>query len=766
VRGVGGGWWDRGVQGSGGGAAGADDAGPEQLSLLRASVRGRRPRAPEGSAEVDPVAGVVLDVPLPHLDRVFDYAVPASAAADAVPGARVRVRFAGSEVEGFVVERRATTEHAGALLPLRRVVSAEPVLDPQVLALARAVARRWVGTTADVLRLAVPPRRAVVETEERPGPPLGPLPLPDPGPWGAYAGGPALVSRTAAGGAPRAVWTALPGGAGEDWPAALAVLTAAALAGGRGALLVVPDHRDVARLDAALTAALGPGRHVRLVADDGPTARYRAFLALRRGRVRVAVGTRAAALAPVQDLGLVVCWDDGDDLHVEPRAPYPHARDVLVERAEMVGAAAVVGSPARTAAAQQLLATGWARPVVAARDVVRTRTPRVAVAEDDGRDPAGPGARLPASALRLVRESLAAGPVLVQVPRAGYLPATACQRCRHPARCGRCGGPLALPQPDEPGGTSAPVCRWCATGAPAWACAHCGGRALRSLVVGSGRTAEELGRALPGTTVRRSGGATEVLASVPGAPALVVATPGAEPVAEGGYSAALLLDTWALLTRADLRSAEEALRRWLQAACLVRPAADGGRVLAVGEAGLAPLQALVRWDPGGHAERELAERAELALPPAVAVARVSGPAAGVRALLAVADLPPGTSVLGPAPTAERAWVGPGALGAAAAPAAPPAGRSRARAPLSRRPRAQDAALPGAPPGRGAPPAVADAGAGRDEADQRPVQALLRARPQHALALADALRAARATTSARKESAVRVVVDPLDPLEGW
>ncbi len=706
----------------GGDAAGA--AEDEQLSLLRAVVRGRRPAPAEGAAEVDPVAGVVLDVPLPHLDRVLDYTVPTSMAATAVPGVRVRARLAGAEVEGFVVDRRPSSDHEGRLQPLRKVVSPEPVLDPSVLALARAVARRWAGTTADVLRLAVPPRRAAVEVEERPGPPAGPVAAPAPGPWAQYAGGSALVARLLAGGSPRAVWTALPGAPPDDWAGALAVLAAATLAGGRGALLVVPDRRDVARVDAALTALLGAGRHVRLSADDGPTPRYRAYTALRRGRVRVVVGTRAAALAPVADLGLVVCWDDGDDSHVEPRAPYPHARDVLVERADLVGAAAVVGSPARTAAAQQLVATGWARPVVAAREVVRARAPRTAVAEDDGRDPAGPGARLPASALRLVRESLPAGPVLVQVPRAGYLPATACQRCRHPARCPRCSGPLALPAAGGTDVAAAPVCRWCATTAPAWACRHCGGRALRALVVGSGRTAEELGRALPGTTVRRSGGADAVLDDVPAAPALVVATPGAEPVAAGGYAAALLLDTWALLTRADLRSAEEALRRWLSAASLVRPAGEGGRVLAVGEAGLAPLQALVRWDPAGHAERELVERVELGLPPAVTAVRVAGPAAGVTALLGAARLPPSTGVLGPVPAQGRRWAtgGPVAL------------RTDGSAPADDAPGAQ--------------------------------QVLLRVPSADARALADALRAARAVTSARKEPAVRVQVDPLDPLEGW
>ena len=56
----------------------------------------------------------------------------------------------------------------------------------------------------------------------------------------------------------------------------------------------------------------------------------------------------------------------------------------------------------------------------------------------------------------------------------------------------------------------------------------------------------------------------------------MVATPGAEPVAAGGYAAALLLDTWLALARADLRASEESLRRWLNAAALVRPAGDGG----------------------------------------------------------------------------------------------------------------------------------------------------------------------------------------------
>jgi primosomal protein N' (replication factor Y) len=147
----------------------------------------------------------------------------------------------------------------------------------------------------------------------------------------------------------------------------------------------------------------------------------------------------------------------------------------------------------------------------------------------------------------------------------------------------------------------------------------------------------------------RTSGREEVLSTVPGGAGLVVATPGAEPIADGGYGAVLLLDSWALLTRADLRAGEEALRRWLAAAALARPAAAGGRVVVVADGALAPVQALLRWDAAWFAARELAERRELGFPPAVRMASVTGPAEAVADLLAAARLPEAAEVLGPVP---------------------------------------------------------------------------------------------------------------------
>jgi primosomal protein N' (replication factor Y) (superfamily II helicase) len=617
----------------------------EQLALVRQQVRRARPKPPEGVAVERPVARVVVDLGLAHLDRPFDYLVPTSLDEAAQPGVRVRVRFAGQLVGGFLLDRLEASEHGGRLARLERVVSPEPVLSPVIAALARDVADRYAGTLSDVLRLAVPPRHARVEAET-PTPPVAGEPRsahPGPGGWDRYTAGPAFLRALAAGSAPAAVWTALPG---PSWPDEIALAVRSALTAGRGSLVVVPDHRDIVRVADAIEAACGPGRHVVLTAELGPAERYRRWLAVRRGQVRTVVGTRAAMFAPVAGLGLVAVWDDGDDLHGEPHAPYPHVREVLAMRAERESAALLVGGLARTAEAELLVESGRAHPVQPSRDQLRATAPLVRAAGGDAelaRDPAARTARLPTLAWEAASTGLASGPVLVQVPRRGYVPSLACIDCHAPARCSHCSGPLALPSRQ---GLTA--CRWCGRTAGGWRCPECDGSRFRAVVVGAARTAEELGRAFPGVPVRTSG-RDAVLATVGAEPALVVATPGAEPVADGGYAAALLLDGWALLARPDLRAEEETLRRWLTASALVRPAGEGGRVIVLAEGSLTPVQALLRWDPAGAAARELGERSRLGFPPAVRLAALVGTASAVSDLLGSAPLPRSAQVLGPQP---------------------------------------------------------------------------------------------------------------------
>lgn len=444
-----------------------------------------------------------------------------------------------------------------------------------------------------------------------------------------YENGTEFIEDVAAGAATRAVMTVLPGHLEHTWADVLATALAAAAASGRGAIAVVPTAKNLDLLEAALAERLPADSFVRLSSDSTPHTRYHGFVKARLGRVPVVIGTRAAAYAPVANLGLVVCWDDGDSSLVERRAPYCHARDVLLLRASAENTAALFAGFSMSSEAARLVRTRWASHVRAPRALVRDYSPRIFSTGSEfelARDPLAAMARIPHLAFEHARRALARGPVLVQVARSGYIPSFSCERCRMPARCGECSGPLSVAS-----GSSVPSCSWCGHLAQQWRCSECGFTHWRYSAAGATRTAEELGRAFPNVPVISSAG-DHVRASVGPEPALVVATPGAEPVAFGGYAAALLLDADKMLRFDSLRAPEAALRRWLNAAALVRPAALEGTVVTT--ASPSPVeQALVRWDPAWFARQELEERAQTGLPPAVRTAAVTGAEADVRAFM-------------------------------------------------------------------------------------------------------------------------------------
>ena len=667
-----------------------------------------------------PVARVLPLLGLPQLDRLFDYSVPESMSAEALPGTRVRIRFSGKLVNGIVLARAESAEHDGALTPLKDVVSPEIVFPPRLARLVDSLAELYAGVRSDIIRSAVPSRHARAEKArgEGPGPSweeLGRLELDDVdlAAWDAYAFGASFISAVLGGAPARAAWHPAPG---EDVAARLAELAVAVARDGGGVLIVVPDQRAVDALEAALRELISPRQITTFAAGLGPESRYRRYLDIIHGSARLVVGTRSAAYAPVRDLRLSVILDDGDDNLVDPRAPYVHARDVLVTRSAQEGCALILASATRTAEVEQLVESGWAHGLVPTPETLAARMPGIIPSTDTEADPEDISrGRLPAAAYRVAATALREGmPVLVQVPRKGYVPTLACARCGTPARCRHCNGPLEIPHgpsqsnagPEGAGEAAPPTCRWCGRVDVRHRCHECGGTRIRPVIVGSERTAEELGRTFRPHPVISSSG-ERILDEVKGGARIVVATPGAEPTVPGGYGAALILDTWATMNRQDLRAQEEALATWARAVHLVRPEAAGGHVVIDADAAVPVVSDLVTWDITGAAARELADRAAAGLPPATRMAAIDGTAEGVERFIADFEAPEGAEILGPVDL-------------------PPGGR---------------------------PPAGIEPGT--------PIRRLLvRVERSRARELGRALRAARGVRATRRDPApVRVIVDP-------
>ena len=668
--------------------AGEDDALFAALEVPTA-VRVRGGLTP---ASVDPVARVLVDAPVRHLARVFDYAVPETLADTAQPGVRVRVKFAGRLTSGFIVQRTEQTDHVGELAPLERVSSPLPVLTPALLDLCEAVALRYAGIVGDVLRLAIPTRHASSEaavlrqaegvdddalsaaattvgdladarSAHSPGAEASylsalsdwvqatgqngasdadseqePSDEPSDAAPSAHSASTNDSARAHAPHGPRAAYAQLPGDApGESWIRFGLRAAARVLAAGRSVVWLVPDARELAALEGQLGEL---GAHaVRLSADQGQAVRWSAWVKALTGRAALIIGTRAAAFAPTQNTGLFLCVDDADDAYLELRSPYPHAREVLCERARREGAALVFVSASRSLEVQRLVDNGWLGDIAVPREVRRSEAP-VVLEPNPARDIADL-TRIPSRAFALMREALgkgrgsaqvAQGPVLVQVSRVGSIPILACARCRELARCPRCS--TRLHAASLAGPFDCPSCHWHAA---SFHCANCGADHVRSVLTGVDGVHRELGRAFPGVRVIRSGG-DHILDAVGDEPQIVVATTGAEPVAKGGYAAGILLDT--LQAGRGLAATQRAIFRRLHAASLVRAARLGGRVLLMDDDPFV-RRTVVRFEPVEWAVQTLRERAAVHLPPTVRTAEVFGDRGSVERLALAAREAPG-----------------------------------------------------------------------------------------------------------------------------
>ncbi len=604
-------------------------------------------------------ARVILDSPLPQLDRLFDYSIPDDLSNDISAGVRVTVplRTAGRICKGFVESITPRPEFTGTLTAIESVVSPIPVLSPEIWALARAVANRACGSAADVLRLAIPARQVRVEKAYLAAQKLParehhdtrdertrrgrPVETPE------YDSGKIESVVTSRGRAAVTVNPHLIRASDSDWVGAWAVAMATAathcLALDRSAILLVPDFRDQEQLLVALAQVIPDRLISRVDARLSNPDRYRAFLLGLGSEPRVVVGNRSAIYAPAARLGLLAMWDDGDPLYSEPNAPYAHARDVALIRQGISNCALLFFAHGRSIETQRLVEIAWLEavrpPSIAHPRVVPT-------AQQGSQDPAVQHARIPSLALTTVREALATGPVLVQVARPGYAPGLACARCRLPARCRNCHGPLAV---REHGGI--PECASCEHPAARWRCESCDEPEFRASSVGATRTAEELGRAFPGVRVVVADGEKPVL-TVRADPALVVATRGAEPIALGGYAAVILLDGDRLLSRESLSVAHDCLRLWTNAAAL---AARNAPVILAGVGGRLATT-MVTWRHEDYAREELAERRSLGFPPAVRIATVTGTPESVSdAITSLRDLveTPRVNTVGPTTVAEN-----------------------------------------------------------------------------------------------------------------
>ena len=707
-------------------------SGVEQLTLAGLAPRKRRKRAPaeHTPAEQHPIAQVVLDVQALHLGQTFDYFIDEKDSEAAQPGVLLRVRFGGQRVSGVIWARTDTSN-----TPRSSIRYIERVLSPDVLVPASMrediglIAKAYGGTRANILRFAVPPRVAKVEAEQRLAasfrrPVGGSLSDNTQGgfagrgtnpdgtmPAGSTFAVASTVSEGAAQGYRRLtanyadvnvlhdaltgqrfqsfVFDSLPGA--QEWQRNMAWMVATALSAGKAAVVELPTMREVEDLMPMLrNYGLKPfapapaggwvGDVAVLNAETMPAAdRYRTYLAVALGQVKVVIGTRAVMYAPVEGPALFAILEDAAYQNMDGMMPYPQARGVMRLRAKSHGGVFVAMANARTPQSQwentgpgtvETPVSGYSTTIHPLASPLKDATPWVRwLNRDELARLADPsiGARVPHTAVRVLSKALESGPVLLSIPQDSVSETLSCAKCHRQARCAKCSGPLQLPADRR---DSTPRCRWCGAAAINWKCPGCGHERMRVVRVGAAGTAAELAGLFRGVPVVLSSKTQGLVRDVACQPMIVIATPGFEPrvrpvSAEQGsagheYRAVAVLDAWTSLYALGVDARLDTLTAWMRAVSLCAPRSRGGQALILGETDPAIAQSLMLWDSRILAAKDLEERVETGMPPAVAAACVWGRRDAVMTLMqrigalggdwtACGELP---GMLGPVPIAQ------------------------------------------------------------------------------------------------------------------
>jgi primosomal protein N' (replication factor Y) len=558
------------------------------------------------------VAKVRFSSPLPQLDKEFDYLVPEEIQGEIAFGHLVEVPFGsgGKLKTGVVCGIHNEDKPREKLLSIQELVSAIPVFTKNQLNLCIAVSERQAGAVGELLSVSIPKRYQRAESK--------------------FEDSDLSVSSIVRE-VDQTLLTSLKGSqrvyfqpklfdgssVAPDWALQIANACLDQFISGKSSLVVLPDFAELGKFERALEHLNITALCIRHTSSDTGSIRYSNHLSS-ISRVGINYGLRGASFAPAKNLGIIALWEDGDESHIEQTAPYWNSREVLLQRAELEQTKLVFASHSPSAEVIRLIDIGYLKHIESIQQSAN-------VVITDLSD------RLDSQTFGLISNLLSSGkPVLMQIANAGWATALVCVGCKEARTCPNCAGSVWV----DPSGKIR--CRSCKSQLELSACS-CGKTSTRPSRLGASAIAKQMERSFPNATVVHSNGENRITNIKSGA-LLVVATPGAEPEVEGGFSCVLFADAPGMVGSPRLRALEQSLSKWANAVSLAN---SESTVIFVGlRDSLAQHMKSLAFHEA--VQEDYRDREDLGLPPITRLASVvtSNSADHQRLVEAVAELLP------------------------------------------------------------------------------------------------------------------------------
>ena len=573
------------------------------------------------------------------LAHEFTYLVPE----EVETGAIVRVRLGGRRVRGVVTEVDVTPPPGIELSAIEEVVGRLPAA---LVELALWLAGYYGSTPGRALALVAPamPRRRGKRARPLEREALAAERAPETLTESQQRAVGRIVQSLDGGGGLFLLYGATGSGKTEVYIQACA----AALARGRGAIVLVPEISLTPQTLGRFRQRFGEEiavLHSRLSEAERRDERER----IGSGEARVVIGARSAVFAPVSDLGLIVCDEEHDSSFKQESDPRYDARTVAAKRASLEGAVAVFGSATPRPESWQALERlelggrlGGELPPVKVVDMRRER-----------------GFPLSSPLIdELEAVSKAGAKAILLLNRRGLTPALHCRSCGETLRCPSCDVALVLHA------GAGLRCHHCGYSQPEpEVCPACGSPELSRIGAGTQKLERELAKRFPelelirldADTAARPGALAEALARFAATDRAVLL--GTQMIAKGhhfpGVALAAVVDADAGLSQPDFRAEERTFQLLTQLAGRSGRDAPGRVLIQSFQPDSEAVRFAARHDVEGFLAAELERRRELGYPPFRHLVRIvaSGPEQGqtMRLLEEIRDGIPGEELIGPAP---------------------------------------------------------------------------------------------------------------------
>lgn len=532
-----------------------------------------------------PIAKVVLDLSLPHLDYPFDYQIPEELNQSCQPGVRVKVKFAGRNLDGWVVERSKPQLENKKLSKIEKIVSEFPVLKPDIVEVCRITSDQFIGTLNDCLRFSIPPRQAKIEKKFKN--------LKSNESFIANFELKSLNNRRNSIEFPPTF----------DYYQYFLNLIKEVKTNLKQTIVIFPNYNDVLNFKQYLDTT---GLNSRILsAEQEPGQRYESFLEILTNEIDVVVGTRNAVFAPLKNLGLIIVWDDCEENYYSQQAPYWNVRQVSINRSQVNDS--------------YLLLAGFGKSIKTYMEIKNNLVHEINIdSKEDfwpeikwntSEDPLEKTKMIPSLAWKIIQDGLTRSNVLIQVPRLGYASNLQCLECRESLRCNKCSGPLFKSEKNQ-----VLQCKWCAKSVTFWQCQYCKSTKNVTTVSGQKKIVEEIGKSFPGVKIVTSGG-KNILRKIKNEKCIVVATPGAEPISQDPYSALIVIDAYLYLAKGGLSSNEDTYRKWINAISLVSKKSQFGKVFINLDTDNRIIQSFIKKSSNWYLEQEFKIREEINMYP-------------------------------------------------------------------------------------------------------------------------------------------------------